>query len=639
MALLLNAVNPAIGGVLVRGEKGTAKSTAVRGLAALLPDVAVVAGCRFSCDPERPDPGCPDGPHDRPETLWRPARLVELPVGASEDRVAGSLDLEQALVAGRRAFEPGLLAQAHRGVLYVDEVNLLGDHLVDLLLDAAAMGTNHVEREGVSLRHAARFQLVGTMNPEEGELRPQLLDRFGLTVEVRASRELAERAEVVRRRLAHEADPAGFAAAWAAADAALAARIAAARKLLPEVELGESALQAVVAACAAFEVDGLRADVVTAKAASAFAAWDARTAVTLDDVRAAALLALPHRRRRGPFESPGLDEQRLDDALSGLDDDDPGGGGAPRPDRPPPNPAGVSGVPDSVPPTTEPGQAAGETTLPMGAMFEPVLLQAAGTGVGTAGRRSPAAGESGRHTSDRRPRGRVRDLAVGATVRAAAPAQAARGRAIRGGGGLILRPGDLREKVRVGREANLVLFVVDASGSMAARRRMSAVKGAVLSLLRDAYQRRDRIGVVTFRGEGAELALPPTASVELAGRLLADLPTGGRTPMAVGLERAGTVVAAERVRDPRRRPLLVLLTDGRATSGGGIPAAEWAAATLAAREIPGIVIDTEDAAVRLGLAERVAVALRAPCIRLEQLAIGPLIGAVRAVTGGARSVA
>lgn len=216
LALLLNAVSPAVGGVLVRGEKGTAKSTAVRALAGLLPEVPVVPGCRFSCDPAAPDPGCPDGPHGPGPGVSRPARMVELPVGASEDRLVGSLDIERALAEGVKAFEPGLLARAHRGILYVDEVNLLNDHLVDHLLDAAAMGASHVEREGVSVRHAARFLLVGTMNPEEGELRPQLLDRFGLTVEVAASRDAGQRVEVVRRRLAYDDDPAGFAARWAA---------------------------------------------------------------------------------------------------------------------------------------------------------------------------------------------------------------------------------------------------------------------------------------------------------------------------------------------------------------------------------------------------------------------------------------
>ncbi|MGH8933893.1 MAG: ATP-binding protein, partial [Egibacteraceae bacterium] len=479
LALVLGAVSPAIGGVLVRGEKGTAKSTAVRGLAALLPEIEVVAGCRFSCDPRSPEAECPDGPHPLDAIEVRAVRLVELPVGASEDRVAGSLDLEKALVEGRRAFEPGLLARAHRGVLYVDEVNLLGDHLVDLLLDAAAMGTNHVEREGVSVRHPARFQLVGTMNPEEGELRPQLLDRFGLSVQVRASRDPGLRASVVRRRLAYETDPGGFADAWAAADAEVAARIVAARKLLGEVRLGDQAVEAVVAACTAFDVDGLRADIVTAKAAVALAALEGRLTVALEDVRRAALLALPHRRRRGPFEEPGIDEAQLDEALSGFGefeegpDDDPGGS---------PEPSADGG---------STATAGGESSLPTGAQFRPAVLRLAEPGAGPAGRRSPSRGAQGHHVTDR-PGLVSSDVALAATIRAAAAA------------GRQGRPRweDLREKVREGREGNLVLFVVDASGSMAARRRMTAVKGAVASLLLDAYQRRDRVGLVTFRGSG-----------------------------------------------------------------------------------------------------------------------------------------
>ncbi|MGQ4425710.1 ATP-binding protein, partial [Streptomyces violaceoruber] len=298
LALLLNAVSPAVGGVLVRGEKGTAKSTAVRALSALMPEVDVVSGCRFSCDPDSPDPACPDGPHEPGAFASRPARMVELPVGASEDRLVGALDLERALAEGVKAFEPGLLADAHRGILYVDEVNLLHDHLVDLLLDAAAMGASYVEREGVSVRHASKFLLVGTMNPEEGELRPQLLDRFGLTVEVAASREPDQRVEVVRRRLAYDDDPAGFAARWADEEAAVRARIVGARELLPSVRLGDGALRQIAATCAAFEVDGMRADIVMARTATALAAWAGRTEVLAEDVRQAALLALPHRRRR-----------------------------------------------------------------------------------------------------------------------------------------------------------------------------------------------------------------------------------------------------------------------------------------------------------------------------------------------------
>ncbi|WP_420118679.1 ATP-binding protein, partial [Micromonospora sp.] len=365
LALLLNAVSPAIGGVLVRGEKGTAKSTAVRALAALLPPVDRVAGCRFGCDPATPDPTCPDGPHpaaaghEDPAAApveRRPARLVELPVGAAEDRVVGSLDLEKALAEGVRAFEPGLLAAAHRGVLYVDEVNLLHDHLVDLLLDAAAMGRCHVEREGVSVSHAARFLLVGTMNPEEGELRPQLRDRFGLTVEVAASRDPVVRVEVVRRRLAADADPVGFAARWAAADAEVAARVAAARDRLDAVLLPDAALRQIAEVCAAFDVDGMRADIVTARTAVAHAAWQGRDRVTAEDVRVAARLALPHRRRRDPFDTPGLDEKRLDEALQRArdehpDDDPPATG--------PAGPGDPTGGPDGAGPGGPDGPSAG----------------------------------------------------------------------------------------------------------------------------------------------------------------------------------------------------------------------------------------------------------------------------------------
>lgn len=290
LALILCAVHPGIGGVLVRGEKGTAKSTVVRALAQLLPPIV-------------------------DETGARPARLVELPVGATEDRVVGSLDLERVLRDGEQAFRPGLLAAAHHGVLYVDEVNLLHDHLVDVLLDAAAMGRVHIERDGVSHSHPARFVLVGTMNPEEGELRPQLLDRFGLTVDVAASRNVDMRMSVVRRRLDYEADPAGFAARYAAADREVAERILTARERVASVALDDVELRRIAALCASFDVDGMRADLVVARTATAHAAWRGADAVAEADVRVAAELALPHRRRRDPFDEPGISEEQLDEAM------------------------------------------------------------------------------------------------------------------------------------------------------------------------------------------------------------------------------------------------------------------------------------------------------------------------------------
>ncbi|RCG22776.1 VWA domain-containing protein [Sphaerisporangium album] len=680
LALVLNAISPRTGGVLIRGEKGTAKSTIVRALAALLPPVAVVAGCRFSCDPAAPDPACPDGPHgDGPPAAVRPARLAELPVGASEDRLVGSLDLERALTEGVKAFEPGLLAAAHRGVLYVDEVNLLHDHLVDLLLDAAALGTCYVERDAVSVRHAARFMLVGTMNPEEGELRPQLLDRFGLTVEVTASRDPEERAQVVRRRLAFEDDAEAFAARWADAEDDLAARIAAARDRLCEVTLSDAALTRISTICAAFDVDGMRADLITAHAAVAHAAWRGGTRVTAEDIRQAARLALPHRRRRDPFDAPGLDESELDALLDDAELDDPvageagpeepgrpdepradepgldgpfseGGSGTdpgpasgqdpvPGPDDdpdpgPPPGPGGSGGAPE--PPSANghgaqahdapAGESAGTRTRPVaqpGGTYRVRALTVPGLGTGAPGRRSRARTSYGRVSGSRVPGGRLLSPHLTATLRAAAPYQRERGRT---GPGLVVRRGDLREAVREGREGNLVLFVVDASGSMAARRRMGAVKGAVLSLLLDAYQRRDKVGLVTFRGSGAELVLPPTSSVEAGAARLRELPTGGRTPLAAGLRRAAEVVRVERLRDPARRPLLVVVTDGRATSG---TAADVRRAASLLRGVAAVVVDCESGPVRLGLATGLAVLLGGEAVRLERLAAGGLRDLVR----------
>jgi magnesium chelatase subunit D len=667
LALLLTAVHPAIGGVLVRGEKGTAKSTVVRALAELLPARNTVLGCRFGCDPLDPDPACPDGPHPPgAPAAPRRSRLVELPVGATEDRLVGSLDLERALSEGVRAYQPGLLAAAHRGVLYVDEVNLLHDHLVDLLLDAAAMGRAHVERDGVSLSHAASFLLVGTMNPEEGELRPQLLDRFGLTVEVSAARDVDERAEVIRRRLAFEADPTGFAARWRDAEHELAERILAAQRRLRDVRLPDTELRRIAAVCAAFEVDGMRADLVTARTAVAHAAWRGADEVAEEDVRVAARLALPHRRRRDPFDEPGLDDQALDEALrqaaeqarsptppaeapdrdgppestpdgSGERPPDGPGEGPPDGDGPPDRPGGAPPPAGSAPPASGQPRPVGDGPTRLAPApappFRARLLTVPGVGEGAPGRRSRARTDQGRvvRAAPDNPH-RASDLHLPATVRAAAPHQQARGRR---GPGLLLRRDDLRHAVREGREANLVLFLVDASGSMAARRRMAAVSGAVLSLLRDAYQRRDKVGLVTFRAGGAELTLPPTSSVSAAVARLDRLRTGGRTPLAAGLLRARRVLAVERLRDPKRRPLLVLLTDGRATvpiRAGGDPLRDAlrAAALLAGDGVASVVVDCEAGPVRLGLAGRLAVAAGAPLVTVAELSADQVTGVVHA---------
>jgi magnesium chelatase subunit D len=593
LALLLCAVRPEIGGALIRGEKGTAKSTAVRGLAALLSAATGSDGAEGG--------------------------LVEMPLGATEDRVIGSLDLQKVLRDGEHAFSPGLLARAHGGVLYVDEVNLLHDHLVDVLLDAAAMGRVHIERDGISHTHEARFVLIGTMNPEEGELRPQLLDRFGLTVDVHASRDVDVRVAVIRQRLAYEADPDGFATRYAADDAELARRIAAARALVDDVVLPDKELRRIAALCAAFDVDGMRADLVVARTAAAHAAWRGATTVEEQDIRVAAELALPHRRRRDPFDDPGIDREQLDEALqrAGADpepDPDPPGGGQSTNDAAAQQNPPVYAQPQ--PPKTLPSAPPSKT-------FRTRTLTVPGVGEGAPGRRSRARNRSGSvvAAADGNAAG-AHGLHLFATVLSAAEHA--------GAGPLRPRADDVRRAVREGREGNLVIFVVDASGSMAARDRMAAVSGAALSLLRDAYQRRDKVAVITFRQNQARLLLPPTSSAHIAGRRLARFDTGGKTPLAEGLLAARELIVRERARDRARRPLVVVLTDGRATAGPDpLGHSRIAASRLVAEGAAAVVVDCETSYVRLGLAAQLARQLGAPTVRLEQLHADQLTQAVR----------
>lgn len=665
-ALLLSAVSPEIGGVLVRGEKGTAKSTMVRALASVLPEQEVVAGCRFGCDPAREE-DCPDGPHAGAPTTTRPARLVELPVGATEDRVVGSLDLRRALGEGEAAYQPGLLAEAHRGLLYVDEVNLLHDHLVDVLLDAAAMGRNTVERDGVSIAHPARVTLVGTMNPEEGELRPQLLDRFGLTVHVAASRDPQERTEVVRRRLAYDTDPDGFAARFAGSEAELTARVAQARAAVPSVLLDDRALARIARVCAGFDVDGMRADIVTARTACAHAAWSGRGHVTREDIRVAALLALPHRRRRSPFDAPGIDEDLLDALLDEDEpqgpDDDPGGpggdgGGEGRPpqgpddgdgpgDDGPDGPGGPTGgeeppvgqpvsdqaprrtrrtrpppispssprSPLVLPPPASPRRAPLPHPPPRGPRRRLRLDRAAQPGAHPRGR------TVGVHPTGHEPAGAPVHLP--ATLRASAARRTTGSAPARG-----VHADDLRHAITRGREANLVLLGVDASGSMAARRRMEEVKTAVLSLLLDAYQRRDRVGLVTFRGTGAELTLPPTSSVDAAAARLAEVGHGGRTPLAEGLAEVARVLELEQIRDRHQRALVVLVTDGRATAGRDALERARRIADAWGERAHTVVVDCESGRFRMGLAADLAARMGAEHVPLEHIAADRIVDVV-----------
>ena len=593
-ALLLCAVDPSMGGVLIRGDKGTAKSTAARALAAILPPIARVAGCAFNCT----------GPNGHCDVCSADAvaaasavPFITLPLGATEDRVLGSLDIASALQGGKRIFQPGLLASAHRGILYIDEVNLLADHLVDVLLDVAAMGVNSVQREGLSISHPARITLVGTMNLEEGDLRPQLLDRFALMVEVTAPRDKTVRAEVVRRRIAYEADPAAFTQRWAPQQDALRAQLARAQQLLAQVALDDAMLDLISHLCCEFDVASLRADIVMHKASRALAALDGRKCVTPDDVRTAATLVLPHRRRRKPFEQPGLDQDKLDELMRDA-------------------------APQQPSEEEQEGSEPEEHLFAAGAAAPaPTLTVASTRAPGMAGRRSITANAARGHVVRAVPNAQPTSLAIQSTLRSAA---------LREPGQLNVTRADLHQQVRAGQSANLILFVVDASGSMAAQRRMEAVKGSVLALLTDAYQRRDEVAVIAFRGPKAQLQLAPTRSVERAEQGLRDLPTGGRTPLPHALQLTLETLQG-RAKDSAP-PLLVVLTDGKANvalAEGGDPWRETLelAGMLA---VPALVIDTETGYLKLGRATQLALALGAECLTLDQLNSDKLVLTIRA---------
>jgi magnesium chelatase subunit D len=679
-ALLLCAVNPGIGGVLIRGDKGSAKSTAARGLAGVMAPIQRVVGCAYNCAPGEPSASCEvcNGAASSVETT--PVPFVNLPLGASEDRVLGSLDFERALKDGRKAFQPGLLASAHRGILYIDEVNLLPDHLVDVLLDAAAMGINRVQREGLSIQHPARIALVGTMNQEEGELRPQLLDRFGMMVEVRAPQEPRLRAEIVRRRLAWEADPEGFGRAWSEQQVALREQVVRAQALLPKVTIADGLLLLISELCCSQGVTSLRADLVMNKAARALAALSGRTSVEADDLSQAAMLVLPHRRRAKPFEQPGVDENELQRLLQKAADrgdgggegnedgdaasdgggtggpgdasrngpnhgdvrggsggageaglrgghsdgrhegDDRGGGGQARDGRGGDNRGSEAGDGEPV----EHVFAAGTTARP-----PRIELRSGFVSGGVVGRRSVAPESRRGHEVRAVPDERPTDLAVTATLHHSLM----RTGGLSPAGRLEVISADLHQKVKAGRQGSLMLFVVDASGSMAALQRMEMVKATVLSLLRDAYERRDEVGVIAFRGTKAELLLSPTRSVDTAEKQLRDLPTGGRTPLAHALQVA-TDVLNRNAGASRPEPLLIVLSDGKANVALDGAGDAWQqsldyAQSFSKKGIAALVLDTEVGFVRMGRAGELAVALGAQCLSLEEFSAETLSLTIR----------
>ncbi len=601
-ALLVNVVNPTVSGVLLRGERGTGKSTAVRALAEVLPEREVVTDCPYGCPPDDVERMC-ETCRERVErgeelpTERREMRVVDLPLNASEDRVVGSIDLQSAVSEGTARFEPGILAEANRNVLYVDEVNLLDDHIVDVLLDAAAMGENVVEREGVSLRHPADFVLVGTMNPEEGGLRPQLLDRFDIVVDLTAVDDPDERIEIADRRERFDADPDGFRREFRDEQRELRARIREARERVEAVEIDEELLHDASYEALRQRAHGMRADIAVERVARGIAALDGAAAVDSAHVAEAQYFAFPHRVEgvgemtfgdgalaTGSDEEDAEGDDDEDSEADGDEDVDTEGGGIPI----------VEGE-DSygVDPTA--------IDPPKDRTMRDDLA-----------RRTPSRVDvrSGRYVRSRQQED-VDDVAIDATVRAAAPHQKRRaaGRAADEAGtadegdanarpsGIEIEPRDLRQKLRERTARSLVVFVVDASGSVMSGRQMMETKRGLLSLVEDAYRARDRVAVVVFRGEDAFTLVEPTRNHRMARAAVSGLTVGGNTPLAHGLVEAYQLVQRERRRDQDLYPLVVLLSDGQSNiayreDGDAKADAFRAAALFDEHDIPSVFVDT-----------------------------------------------
>jgi len=605
LALILNVISTSIGGVLIMGHRGTGKSTVVRALADLLPKISVVSGCAYRCDPAAEQSlcgACTDaiGSRAKLPRLKFPVPVVDLPLGATEDRVCGTIDIEQALSTGAKRFEPGLLARANRGFLYIDEVNLLEDHIVDLLLDVAATGVNKVERESISIEHPARFVLIGSGNPEEGELRPQLLDRFGLYVEVKTEDDIDRRVEIVERREAFERSPESFRIKFADEQEQLRRKITRAHKSFTNVKIERQVLRNIARLCSQLKVDGHRGELTITRAARALAAFEGRKKVTEDDVRRVAVMSLRHRLRRDGLEETAS-AQRIEQGLDRIfgerrgevrqDTSEGGGsssdGGIDKRRRTPAKTSGdretaitPNGNPNSTPngdygadaAAKEPSASVIESDLPK-LRFEKAskndqsgkkarLQSSRATGL----KKAVYSNEHGRYARSVSSKMISAKVALDATLRAAAGV----GFRVREVGPRASKSPDnrnviptsaLRFKLFKRKQGRLFIFVIDLSGSMALNR-ITHAKGLMLALLRESYVKRDSVAIVGFRGTSAELLLSPSRSILRARRVLDSVGVGGGTPLSAGL--ACALGLAKRVGPQAGEMLLLVFTDGQA---------------------------------------------------------------------------
>lgn len=577
LALILNLVDPAVGGVLISGEKGTAKSTAVRAIAAL-------SG----------------------------RKTVEVPLNVTEDRLVGTLDLTNAVNSGEKCFEKGLLYEADGNFLYVDEINLLGTHISGILAEVIASQENIVSRDGIEYRHPCRCIPIGTMNPEEGTLRPQLLDKFGLFVNVPGEEDIELRTEVIRRRLEYELDPESFCARFRPQEEKLARQIIDAKKRLERLSISEKILRFCALAANSALCEGNRCEIILAETAKALCAWRNGAEVTADDVSEAAKFVLPHRMRNAPQEETVQQNTETSDKNESPENTEDNS----QTETEPPQDTALQE--ENSAEQNEKAEAAGDE-LPLSAEG---IKSAAGKNGGSGKRSKTIANEnSGRYVRSTVPHGKCTDIAVIPTLCNAALNQ--RRRTPENGMKLSVRPSDIRKKIREKRTGATILFAVDASGSMGAKRRMRAVKGAVKGLLSEAYRKRDRVGVVAFRGNGAQTLLNITGSPELARKCMDELPTGGKTPLAAGIAAACELLRAERIRTPDALQYLIFISDGKANvplrSDDPFGDALTAAEQVRLSGVGAMVLDTENSYIRFGYAKQIAERMDAQYISLDEV--------------------
>ena len=600
IALIYGAINPRTCGVLLIGQKGCAKSTLVRAFGSLLHDT----------------------------------QIIEMPLNITEDMLLGTIDIESAIADGKKEFSPGLLKRADGNMLYIDEVNLLTKTAADTLLDVCQNGYAVVEREGISKTYPSRFLMIGTMNPEESLLGAQFTDRFGMYVEMKGISGKADRVEIIRRRMEYEKNPEEFCELYKAEDAMLADKIIKAKNLLPRVKIENDMLEAAAELAAAAGAAGHRAEIFIVETALSAAAYEGRKNVEKDDLHKAAMLVLPHRIR----ESRDMAEERVprEEDWQERQDEQPNsdtpetGSRKNRENKqndreytPPPE-----WIPDDALQNMEDETVCGQELYAVRDIFPKKKYKNSKRG---SGRRSKTVSDTdrGRYTGFCFPKGKIRDVALDATLRAAAPRQKSREK---NGLALSIKPCDVRQKRREHRIGNTIFFAVDASGSMGAQKRMIETKNAILSLLYDAYQKRDRVALTAFRKDNAEILLPVTRSIDLAQKRLQELPTGGRTPLAKGLMLALQMIYSEKIKDKDMIPLLILITDGKVNDRNSeAPYKDVIniSKEAAKKNIPGIVIDTESSAFPLGIAKEIAEHMNAEYIKVHDLKAKEIVDIVR----------